>query len=176
MYKSDFANSLSNIRDETDVGIGGDKIEDNSSWLSHDQFRDLMNSREQTIRRSSSTIGINNPYHRPDSSRPSIVPRMSTSHISRLQTVMAIKPDLDIGNHEEMERLEMENMRLRRQLESIAKSEMEDTKYASLASEVVRLQDSVTQVKPDFAFQRRVFYFDKIRMLNLSDGAHQGVL
>ena len=149
MYKSDFANSLSNIRDETDVGIGGDKIEDNSSWLSHDQFRDLLNSREQTIRRSSSTIGINNSYHRPDSPRPSIVPRMSTSHISRLQTVMAIKPDLDIGKHEEMERLEMENIRLRRQLESIAKSVMEDNKYASLASEVVRLQDSVTQVKPD---------------------------
>ena len=40
MYKSEFANSLSNIRDETDVGIGGDKIEDNNSWLSHDQFRD----------------------------------------------------------------------------------------------------------------------------------------
>ena len=150
MYQSEFANSLSNIKDMTDPS--SEKMEEESSWLSHDQFRDLLNKREQTIRRSSSTIGLHNSYHRPDSPRPSIIPRMSTSHISRLQTVMATKPDLglDIGNREELERLEVENMRLRRQLESISKGEMADSKYASLASEVVRLQDSVSQVKPTF--------------------------
>ena len=141
MYQSEFANSLSNLKDVTDPSA--EKMEEESSWLNHDQFRELLNKREQTIRRSSSTIGLHNSYHRPDSPRPSIIPRMSTSHISRLQ--MATKPD--IGNREELERLEVENMRLRRQLESISKGEMADSKYASLASEVVRLQDSVSQVK-----------------------------
>ena len=150
MYQSEFANSLNNIKDETEPGA--EKMEEESSWLSHEQFRDLLNKREQTIRRSSSTIGLHNSYQRPDSPRPSIFPRMSTSDISRLETLMstATKPDIGIGNREELERLEVENMRLRRQLESISKCEMADSKYASLASEVVRLQDSVSQVMLTF--------------------------
>ena len=166
MYQSEFANSLSNIKDVTD--LSAEKMEEENSWLNHDQFRDLLNKREQTIRRSSSTIGLHNSYHRPDSPRPSIIPRMSTSHISRLH--MATKPDIDIGNREELERLEVENMRLRRQLESISKGEMADSKYASLASEVVRLQDSVSQVK--------LTLFNQVleKEISPSDGAHEGVL
>ena len=144
MYQSEFANSLNNIKDVTDSGA--EKMEEESSWLSHEQFRDLLNKREQTIRRSSSTIGLHN------SPRPSIFPRLSTSHISRMEALMSTttKPDIGIGNREELERLEVENMRLRRQLESISKSEMADSKYASLASEIVRLQDSVSQVMLSF--------------------------
>jgi len=158
MYHSEFANSLSNIRDVADPG--GEKLEEDSNWLSHDQFRDLLNKREQNIRRSSSTIGLASLHHRPDSPRPSIIPRMSTSSMARLQTVMATKSSLDIGNREEMERLEVENMRLKRQLETMAHSEMADSKYASLASEVVRLQDSVTQME-----RTKEFYESSTRQL-----------
>ena len=73
--------------------------------------------------------------------------------------MVAIKPDLDLGDRREKERLEAENMRLRKQLETVSKGEMMDTKYASLASEVMKLQNSVTQVSIHVIISTRVIVF-----------------
>ena len=112
MYKSNFAKDYSNsFKDLTD--LGDEKIAKGGDWLSNDKFRELLEMREQTIRRSSSTLGLHaSPHHRPDSPR-----------LSRRQTVVAIKPDLDLGDRREKERLEAENMRLRKQLEIVTKGE-----------------------------------------------------
>ena len=45
-----------------------------------------------------------------------------------------------------MTRLEVENYQLKKQIEMIAKNDLLDNKYSKLANEVVRLQNSVTQV------------------------------
>ena len=148
MFKSNFAKEYSNsFKDLTD--LGDEKIAEGGDWLSNDKFRELLEMREQTIRRSSSTLGLHaSPHHRPDSPR-----------LSRRQTVVAIKPDLDLGDRREKERLEAENMRLRKQLETVTKGEMMDTKYASLASEVMKLQNSVTQVSIHVIISTRVILF-----------------
>ena len=49
-------------------------------------------------------------------------------------------------DQEELLRLEEENSKLRQQLEMFSASNIVDSKYAKLASEVVRLQSSVSQV------------------------------
>ena len=143
-FKSDFAKECSNsFKDLTDLG------EEGRDWLSHDKFRELLEMREQTIRRSASSLGLHT-----DSPRPPLIPR-----VSRRQTLVTIKPDLDLGERREKERLEAENMRLRKQLETVTKGEMMDTKYASLASEVMKLQNSVTQVSIHVIISTRVILF-----------------
>ena len=51
-----------------------------------------------------------------------------------------------MSDQEELLRLEEENSKLRQQLEMFSASNIVDSKYAKLASEVVRLQSSVSQV------------------------------
>ena len=50
-------------------------------------------------------------------------------------------------DRDELKRLEVENYQLRRQLEMLSRSDALDSKYANLATEVVRLQNSVSQVR-----------------------------
>ena len=51
-----------------------------------------------------------------------------------------------MSDQEELLRLEEENSKLRQQLDMFSASNIVDSKYAKLASEVVRLQSSISQV------------------------------
>ena len=51
-----------------------------------------------------------------------------------------------MSDQKELLRLEEENSKLRQQLDMFSASNIVDSKYAKLASEVVRLQSSVSQV------------------------------
>ena len=77
-----------------------------------------------------------------------------------------------MSDQEELLRLEEENSKLRQQLEMFSASNIVDSKYAKLASEVVRLQSSVSQV----IYHPPLFNLLGCFMFQYPDGADEDVL
>ena len=147
MFKSEFAKECSKsteaLNDDQDMKIPPMEPDvDVNSWLSHERFKEILDKKESGISKSSSHMSLHSPM---TSHRSSL-----SSHISRHQS-SAVLPTSSLVtsnnvNREEMGRLEAENIQLRRQLEMVSKNQVLDSKYANLAAEVVRLQNSVNQV------------------------------
>ena len=157
MYKSEFAKECSKSRDSLN-DIGFDNMKGEDDWFSHDKFKEILEMKEKTICRSMSSSQVT--LH----SSPLTSKRLSNN--SRLQSMLAIAPpssDPSMGqvndqevahpisanniDRDELKRLEVENYQLRRQLEMLSRSDALDSKYANLATEAVRLQNSVSQVR-----------------------------
>ena len=149
MFKSDFAKecckSTEALNDDQDMKITlMEPDADVNRWFSHDRFKEMLDKKESSITKSSSHMSLHSPM---SSHRSSL-----SSHISRHQS-SAVLPTSSLvtsnninRERDEMERLEAENIQLRRQLEMVSKNQVLDSKYANLAAEVVRLQNSVNQV------------------------------
>ena len=91
--------------------------EEDEDWVTHHKFKQILEMTEKTIGRTASSS------HLP--------PRRVSHH----------RPE------DPLTRLELENNQLRRQLELVGGQGPDmDSKFSSLASEVVRLQNTVSQV------------------------------
>ena len=155
MFKSEFAKECSksseNLTETTELNDKdeGAPAPDDSNWLPHERFREILERRDQSFSRSSSTshLAISSPLS-----------KRHSSHVSRsrLQTIVPLPQNIVTSSksewetrdndRDEMTRLEVENYQLKKQIEMIAKNDLLDNKYSKLANEVVRLQNSVTQV------------------------------
>ena len=147
MFKSEFAKECSKSSENLVEDPNYENVaNDDNNWLPHERFREILESKEQASSRSSSISTSNlSLIHSPMSKRTS-------SHFpNRLQTSSKMTRACSSVNierdREEMARLEVENFQLKKQLEMISKNELMDSKYSQLATEVVRLQNSVNQVK-----------------------------
>ena len=118
--RSDLARSLSNVALNNQVEEEVEMVEaESQDWLSHRNFK-------QILQRTEKTIGSQLQTGR----------RLSQAGLS------PVSPD-------PLARLERENHQLRRQLELVGRPGPGpdlDSKYSSLATEVVRLQNTVSQV------------------------------
>jgi len=162
MFKSSFAKEFSKSSEALNNDIElNDRMEiadgEVNNWFSHEKFKEILDKKEQTIFKASYQ-----QKSRFSSPRSSVA-----SHISNFQSMIpaqsSVSLDKDfsgIKNRKEMERLEAENLKLRQQLEMFSKGDVMESKYANLASEVVRLQDSVSQME-----QSKAFYENSTRQL-----------
>ena len=152
MFKSSFAKEFSKSNETLNNDIElNDRMEiadgEVNNWFSHEKFKEILDKKEQTIFKASYQ-----QKSRFSSPRSSVA-----SHISNFQSMIPAQSSVSLDNsvngmknRKEMERLEAENLKLRQQLEMFSKGDVMESKYANLASEVVRLQDSVSQVKSTF--------------------------
>ena len=116
--RSDLARSLSNVALNTAPEEEEEVETGGQQWLSHHNFRQILQRTEKTL----------GSHHQLQTGR-----RVS-------QSGDPLAP---------LARLELENHQLRRQLELVGRPGTGpdlDTKYSSLATEVVRLQNTVSQV------------------------------
>ena len=158
MFKSEFAKECSksseNLTETTELNDKdeGAPAPDDNNWLPHERFREILERRDQSFSRSSSTSHL---------ATSSSLSKRHSSHVSRsrLQTIVRLPQNIVTSSksewetrdkrdndRDEMTRLEVENYQLKKQIEMIAKNDLMDNKYSKLANEVVRLQNSVTQV------------------------------
>ena len=110
------ARSLSNVA----LNTPPEEEVEGQEWLSHHNFR-------QILQRTEKTLG---------------------SHLQSARRVSQVGPGLSVSP-DPLARLELENHQLRRQLELVGRPRPGpdlDSKYSSLATEVVRLQNTVSQV------------------------------
>ena len=122
--RSDLARSLSNVALNTDTPHEEEEVElgevggDGQDWGSHHSFRKILEMTEKTIG-------------------------------SHLQTARRVSQASSLSSDPHQARLELENHQLRRQLELLGRPRPGpdmDSKFSSLATEVVRLQNTVSQV------------------------------
>jgi len=167
MFKSAFAKEFSKSNEALNSDIELDSRLDNSenfngevnNWFSHEKFKEILDKKEQTIFKSSASSYHNSRFSSPRSSVASHISRLNS--MVQAQSSVSLDKDVNgINNRKELERLEAENFKLRQQLEMFSNSEVLESKYANLASEVVRLQTSVSQME-----QSKVFYENSTRQL-----------
>jgi len=133
MYKSDYAREICSSDLSLDLARPEEE-EEEEQWVTHHKFKKILEMTERTIGRAVSSSHL--PPRRPSQYPP----------------------------EDPVSRLELENHRLRRQLELVGRSGRVspdiDTKFSSLASEVVRLQNTVSQME-----QSKMFYESSTRKL-----------
>lgn len=132
--RSDLARSLSSVALNTPVEEEVEMVEvESQDWMSHHNFKQILQRTEKSI-----------------GSQVQTGRRVSQTGLS------PVSPD-------PLARLELENHQLRRQLELVGRPgpgpDM-DSKYSSLATEVVRLQNTVSQME-----QSKMFYESSTRQL-----------
>ena len=145
--RSDLARSLSNValntpQEEEEEEEEVGVGEDGQDWGSHHSFKQILEMTEKTIG-------------------------------SHLQTARRVSQASSLSS-DPLARLELENHQLRRQLELLGRPRPGpdmDSKFSSLATEVVRLQNTVSQVEISYHMM------DRLTSPHLFlDGAEQAVL
>ena len=157
MFKSEFAKECSKsteaLNDDQEMKMTPIEPDvDINSWLSHERFKEILDKKESCITKSSSVMSLHSPMTSHRSSLSSHISRFQSTAVLPIPTSSLVSSNNIGANRErgEMDRLEAENMQLRRQLEMVTKNEVLDSKYANLQAEVARLQNSVHQVNIPF--------------------------